>query len=69
MDESGEDEMTYLNVRYKQAIDEMDHLINELYKSRIAQQETQIKALKAQINPHFLYNTLETINSIAKIKR
>ena len=69
VDESGEDEMTYLNVRYKQAIDEMDHLINELYKSRIAQQETQIKALKAQINPHFLYNTLETINSIAKIKK
>jgi sensor histidine kinase YesM len=27
----------------------------------------QIKALKAQINPHFLYNTLETISSLAKI--
>ncbi|HEX2924894.1 MAG TPA: histidine kinase, partial [Ruminiclostridium sp.] len=50
-------------------IDRIDELINELYKAKIVHQQTQIKALKAQINPHFLYNTLETISSIAKIRK
>jgi two-component system sensor histidine kinase YesM len=47
----------------------LDHLINELYKTKLINKEVQITALKAQINPHFLYNTLETINSIAKVRK
>ncbi len=37
-------------------------LIEEVYVSKITQKESEMKALQAQINPHFLYNTLSLIN-------
>lgn len=50
----------------------VDHLIlrvrtlmEEKYKAEIHEREAQLQALQAQINPHFLYNTLDTINWIA----
>ncbi|TBL76606.1 cache domain-containing sensor histidine kinase [Paenibacillus thalictri] len=40
-------------------------LMEETYKSKVQEREAQLRALQAQINPHFLYNTLDTINWIA----
>lgn len=40
-------------------------LIERVYKSQLAEKETQLKNLQAQINPHFLYNTLESIRWMA----
>jgi two-component system sensor histidine kinase YesM len=40
-------------------------MIEEVYKSKIRQQEFEMMALQSQINPHFFYNTLSCINSIA----
>lgn len=37
-------------------------LINEVYLGKITQKEAELKALQAQIDPHFLYNTLSLIN-------
>lgn len=37
-------------------------LINEVYEGELAQKEYEMKALQAQINPHFLYNSLSLIN-------
>lgn len=37
-------------------------LINEVYLGKITQKKAELKALQAQINPHFLYNTLSLIN-------
>lgn len=42
------------------------HIIKE-YQFKIKQQEAQMRALQNQINPHFLYNTLESIRSIALV--
>jgi two-component system sensor histidine kinase YesM len=44
-------------------------LMDESYEAKIREREAQLKALQAQINPHFLYNTLDAINWMAvKIK-
>jgi two-component system sensor histidine kinase YesM len=40
-------------------------LMEESYISKVREREAQLKALQAQINPHFLYNTLDTINWMA----
>lgn len=37
-------------------------LITEVYEGRIHQKEYEMQALRAQINPHFLYNSLSLIN-------
>ena len=34
-------------------VDEINHLIQESYKDKLLLKETQLKALQAQINPHF----------------
>jgi Predicted signal transduction protein with a C-terminal ATPase domain len=50
----------------------VDHLIHrvkglmeETYSAKMQEREAQLRALQAQINPHFLYNTLDTINWLA----
>jgi two-component system sensor histidine kinase YesM len=45
----------------------IDYLVNRIYKEEIALKEAEIKALQAQINPHFLFNTLENINWMAQL--
>ncbi|TYP69527.1 sensor histidine kinase [Paenibacillus methanolicus] len=46
-------------------IRQLDRHIRTNYLLKLKQQETEIKALQHQINPHFLYNTLEVIRSSA----
>ena len=48
------------------AADEIGTLIHENYEKQILLQETRYKMLQAQINPHFLYNTLGTLNWLVK---
>ncbi|MBB6733307.1 cache domain-containing sensor histidine kinase [Cohnella zeiphila] len=67
LEPTGKDEIQRLTSSYDRMVDRLNDVINELYREKVVQQEMQIKALKAQINPHFLYNTLETISSLAKI--
>ncbi len=43
----------------------LDSLIHTVYEKEIQQKRFELKALQAQINPHFLYNTLQTVNWIA----
>lgn len=47
-------------------ISRINTLIDENFKKQIVIKDTNFKALQAQINPHFLYNTLESINWLAK---
>lgn len=47
--------------------DHIQESINREYKARMKQKDAEIHALQNQINPHFLYNTLDTIRSLALI--
>ena len=56
------DEVGVLIRAFRRMMNEMNRLISEVYESRIKLQNTEMKALQAQINPHFLYNSLSIIN-------
>lgn len=56
------DEAGILIRSYNHMMKRIQDLIQENYKTRIAQKEFEMKALQAQINPHFLYNSLSIIN-------
>jgi two-component system sensor histidine kinase YesM len=43
----------------------LNGLINEVYKKELLKKEAELYALQSQINPHFLYNTLSIISSLA----
>lgn len=44
-------------------------LINEVYIEKIRQKDLELQMLQNQINPHFLYNTLESIHMLAETNR
>ena len=47
---------------FKVTLDKIDYLIHENYEKQFLLKDTKYKMLQAQINPHFLYNTLNSIN-------
>lgn len=64
---NGEDEIGELNTYFNGSIEKIKSLIRENYVEKIERREAELVALQFQINPHFLYNTLESINYIAEI--
>lgn len=60
-----EDEVGILVNSFRNMMDEINRLIDEVYVNKIALKEYELKALQAQINPHFLYNTLSMMNWMA----
>lgn len=69
---SGIREIDGLFVHFREMAGQLDHLIHKVYETRIEEQnliaesrEAQLQALQMQINPHFLYNTLDSINWMA----
>lgn len=55
------DEIGHLGMVFNHMTDELQKLIQEYYHEQLSNKEAQLKAIRAQINPHFLYNTLDTI--------
>ena len=63
------DELMELEDTYNQMIERITDLVRTNHEEKIEQRKLQLIALQAQINPHFLNNTLDTIVWIAKIKK
>lgn len=61
------DEMGYLSNAFNKMAKEINHLVNWIYREQITRKEAELKALQSQINPHFLFNTLESINWMAQL--
>ena len=62
---TGNDELSDLTERFNQMSAELDTYTKQVYLSKIKQTEAELNALKSQIYPHFLYNTLEVIRMTA----
>ncbi|WP_150266073.1 sensor histidine kinase [Paenibacillus tepidiphilus] len=52
------DELGYLGESFNNMTAHIENLIYEIYERRINEKEAELKAIQAQLNPHFLYNTL-----------
>ncbi|WP_322907955.1 sensor histidine kinase [Paenibacillus sp. SGZ-1009] len=54
-------EINELNSTYNQLVKETNHLIKMVYEKEITRNRSELKALQAQINPHFLFNALDAL--------
>jgi len=63
----GKDEIGMVDAHFNTMVRKLGELINENYIQKLEKREAELNALQAQINPHFLYNALETINSISSL--
>lgn len=59
------DEIGKLNRIFNKAIKEINELMQKVTQSEILNKEMEFKTLQSQMNPHFLYNTLDAINWLA----
>ena len=59
------DEIGQLESMFNNMTESLETLVHRVYEVSLASRDAQISALQSQINPHFLYNTLEIINMMS----
>lgn len=64
---SGNDEIGKMSIQFNNMLVKISALIDQVTKEKIGRRESQLLALQAQINPHFLYNTLTSISSLIEL--
>lgn len=63
------DEIGILSQNFNEMAERLDELVNEVLRHKVLQQEAQFNALQAQINPHFLYNNLDTAYWMSRMEK
>lgn len=63
------DEIGLLTEGFNKMVSQLDTMIKDMYELRLREKESELNALQSQINPHFLYNTLESISMVAHKQR
>ena len=58
---SDSDEINYIAENFNYMCKDLNKYIDKIYKAELEQKKCEMLALQSQINPHFLYNTLESI--------
>ena len=61
--------LAVLNDSFNQMIEKIGNLVEDIRVEQLNLRATELKLLQAQINPHFLYNTLDTIIWLAEAGR
>ncbi|MDO4308849.1 MAG: histidine kinase [Eubacteriales bacterium] len=59
------EELEVLGTEFNEMLDRIENMVQEEYRRKLLIERTEYKMLQAQINPHFLYNTLDTMSGIA----
>ena len=66
LDQSGhKDELSEIETSFNRMSERLQNLMNEIMEVRIREREGSFKALQAQVNPHFLYNSLSVLRWMA----
>jgi len=68
MEISSSDEIAELSNSFNRMIKELSASIQKIYKDENIKKQIELNMLQQQINPHFLYNTLESINWMARMQ-
>ena len=64
---SSNDELAVLYNQFNLMMEKIQTLLNDIYEEQNAKQKMEVQLLQSQINPHFLYNTLNTIKSLIEL--
>lgn len=64
-----DDEIGELCTAFNDMVSDISSLTNRVYQSQELLRESELKALQAQINPHFLYNSLDSVIWLMRLKR